>query len=145
MPLPMQFQIWCHCISMVSSTSWQSARGIVRADHQAAYQEVNYALNSTNYEGSDHQINEISPCSFSLPPFQQKRNLFIYLFIKVNNIKINWIFGEKSCDPFQQECTFFQGTAVVWIRVDFLHGDKLFYHCMFQDSQVHQSYQQNPP
>ena len=35
---------------------------------------------------------------------------------------------EKSSDPFHRERAFFQGAAVVWMRVDFLHGDKFFQH-----------------
>ena len=35
---------------------------------------------------------------------------------------------EKSSDPFHRERAFFRGTAVVWMRVDFLHGDKFFQH-----------------
>ena len=33
---------------------------------------------------------------------------------------------EKSSDPFHRERAFFQGAAVVWMRVDFLHKDKFF-------------------
>ena len=35
---------------------------------------------------------------------------------------------EKSSYPFHQERTIFRGTAVVWMQVDFLHGDKFFQH-----------------
>ena len=33
---------------------------------------------------------------------------------------------QRSSNPFQWQRTFFQGTAVLWIGVDFLHGDKFF-------------------
>ena len=35
---------------------------------------------------------------------------------------------EKSSDPFHRERASFRGAAGVWMRVDFLHGDKFFQH-----------------